>query len=419
MIPRPLQLTRTFVAVTVVAWALLAVGYLGGRNPALLASLVVASTLLVATRPPNAPHLRPSVGLNRRKGSEDDDFGLALRLANGSRHAFLVEWALELPALASSTGPTSGYQALPGHSALQAKANVRIPLFGTYTLGTSNVRVYDPLQLMALQVLAGSLQEVRVYPRRIPLKGSPIRSNQVRRISGLFEISQPGSGFEFFGLREYVPGDRPRDVNWKASARTEELIVNQRQRESNLEVVLLVDAQASAVVGRLSTNPYAQSCRAALALAETHGKSRDKIRLVLYSDDLKENRHSGPLRRLQGATELVVDTSPAGRYPLRMAVERILPSLHRRSRVVVATPLVGDDTVEAALALLRGHDLGVYLIAPTPDFGDLTGSPTARHWLEQQARRLDDIRRMGFPCSAWAADASLSSALAAASTVSR
>ena len=90
---------------------------------------------------------------------------------------------------------------------------------------------------------------LRVYPsperlqRMIaPLETQAYAGNQVARVKG--------DGLEFADTRAYVPGDRLRSINWRASARRGELIVNDRHPERNTDVIVFLDSFAEARTAR-------------------------------------------------------------------------------------------------------------------------------------------------------------------------
>ena len=69
----------------------------------------------------------------------------------------------------------------------------------------------------------------------------PFAGNQVAR--------QKGEGLEFADLREFAAGDRVRSINWRASARRNVLVVNERHPERNADVILFLDTFADARAG--------------------------------------------------------------------------------------------------------------------------------------------------------------------------
>ncbi|MGB1697342.1 MAG: DUF58 domain-containing protein, partial [Thermoplasmatota archaeon] len=83
-------------------------------------------------------------------------------------------------------------------------------------------------------------------------------------------------------LREYTTSDPMKDVNWKASARAGELIVNQWERESISTVTFIFDHRAVTGAGSLGANPLLVQCRAAASMAEYFVGERNSVQFVTY-----------------------------------------------------------------------------------------------------------------------------------------
>ena len=113
---------------------------------------------------------------------------------------------------------------------------------------------------------------------------------------GLRRIRRWGEGSEFESLREYRPGDDPRAVDWKASARRPELLVRQYQVERNQTVVLAIDAGRlmREWIGDRERLDYALS--AALVLAERARSYGDRLGLLVFDDRVRIVMPAGRVR---------------------------------------------------------------------------------------------------------------------------
>jgi uncharacterized protein (DUF58 family) len=89
-----------------------------------------------------------------------------------------------------------------------------------------------------------------------------------------------GEGIEFFGVREYVPGDRQRSINWPASTRRGRLQVNTFAAERSQDVVLLADATSD--VGEPGMSALDLALRAAAAAARAYLDARDRVGVITY-----------------------------------------------------------------------------------------------------------------------------------------
>jgi uncharacterized protein (DUF58 family) len=111
-------------------------------------------------------------------------------------------------------------------------------------------------------------QRTKVVLRRLPnrLGEHPARTS--------------GEGIEFFGVREYVPGDRQRSINWPASTRRGRLQVNTFAAERSQDVVLLADATSD--VGEPGSSALDLALRGAAAAARAYLEGRDRVGVITY-----------------------------------------------------------------------------------------------------------------------------------------
>ncbi|MBV8084430.1 MAG: DUF58 domain-containing protein, partial [Chloroflexi bacterium] len=194
---------------------------------------------------------------------------------------------------------------------------------GDYAFGSAWLRVEGPLGLIRRQAeLAGTAASVRVYPslkqlRRYQLmvrRGliSDAGSNPIRRL---------GASSEFERLREYVPDDEFRRINWKATARRGKPMVNEYQAERGQNMVLMVDA--GRLMGARADTPVTDEAEAVLASETPMGLTKldyalnaamllayvaslrgDRVALLAYTDSI---RVFSPPRRGRPAFLEVVD----------------------------------------------------------------------------------------------------------------
>lgn len=406
-----LRLGRRLVALWLLAFVAALLALVLGEPVLAVAATLLACTTALAARLPKAGLLSGSLSTPAAKPMEGDAFDLEVTLANAGRRPMLGQWRARLPPTIEAQDLAGGYDILPARGRQAHTIRAASILFGRQTLGPVEFRMEDPFGLVTRDTLASGALDLGVQPRRESLRDAPLKTRQQRALLGAYEVSQPGSGFEFFGLRSYAVGDRPRDINWKASARTGSLVVNQHEKESDAEVVLLIDVRSDAAVGRLTASPFAQSCRAALAVAEAHLKARDAVRFVVYGTEALEDTHTGSQRHLNGILEMLMQVQPAGRLPVIDVAHHILPSLKARSPVMLFTSAANDPTVAQAAMLLRSHDLPVMVFVPEPDWGDQPPAGS-RAWHERQQKALGELRRLGLPVAIQGTGTRLATSLA-------
>jgi uncharacterized protein (DUF58 family) len=105
--------------------------------------------------------------------------------------------------------------------------------------------------------------------------------------AGVRALKQRGEGTSFAGLRDYVPGDDPRLLDWKATARHRRLITREQTIERSQTVISLVDCgrAMTQLAGRYSRFEHVLS--AALVLGDVAATSGDRVGLVAFDDEVR------------------------------------------------------------------------------------------------------------------------------------
>jgi uncharacterized protein (DUF58 family) len=216
-----------------------------------------------------------------------------------------------------------------------------------------------------------------------------------------------GEGIEFFGVREYVPGDRQRSINWPASTRRGRLQVNTFAAERSQDVVLLADATSD--VGEPGMSALDLALRGAAAAARAYLDARDRVGVITYQWGGASWLVPGLGRRQvyriidsMLASPLLADT---GNWT-RGASFRRLPraALPPGALVVVFSPLLDQRFVETLRDMReRGFTMLVVdvLNAEPPARPRSVDRMARRIWrMEQEAIRFS-LRELGVPVVHW------------------
>ena len=131
------------------------------------------------------------------------------------------------------------------------------------------------------------MTDILVYPpyddiKRIEILGSK-RSLQLNY--GLQRSKQKGLGSEFYGMRKYVFGDQFRLIDWKASARTQKLIVKEFESERDVSVMILVDSSSTMAGGAIENTKFEYAIRACMLLTKVALTRRDRVGVFTFSDN--------------------------------------------------------------------------------------------------------------------------------------
>jgi uncharacterized protein (DUF58 family) len=249
------------------------------------------------------------------------------------------------------------------------------------------VRTVGPLGLAARQGSHAVPWTVRVLPPFTSRKHLPSKLARLRDLDGRTPVLVRGAGTEFDSLREYVPGDDVRSIDWRATARAADVMVRTWRPERDRHVLLVLDTGRTAA-GRVGDAPRLDAALdAALLLAALASRAGDRVDLLAH-DRVQRAAVQGasatellpalvnamaPLEaalvepdwsaiaaqvlRRAPRRSLVVLLTALDPAPLELGLLPVLPLLTTRHQVVLAS--VGDPRV-AELAAGRGEAAAVF-----------------------------------------------------------
>ena len=122
---------------------------------------------------------------------------------------------------------------------------LRCERWGSFELGDIHLRARGRIGMLVWEGRVRRPHRMRVYPRPELLQNL-VAPLETQLATGDLVARIRADGLEFADTRGFVPGDRLRSVNWRASARRGELIVNERHPDRNADVVLFLDSFAEA-----------------------------------------------------------------------------------------------------------------------------------------------------------------------------
>jgi uncharacterized protein (DUF58 family) len=165
-----------------------------------------------------------------------------------------------------------------------------------------------------------------------------------------------GSSVEFADYKEYVAGDDPKRIDWRAYGRSRRLFVRQYEAETDMAVYLLVDVSASMdYTGGAdeSQSKYVLAARIAAALSYLMIHQGDKVALVLFSEQLKQFLPPGGTRRhLHHIVRELESVEPAFGTGIGHALSECDPLFKKRGKLVVLSDF-WDDTAKTFESLSR------------------------------------------------------------------
>ncbi len=235
------------------------------------------------------------------------------------------------------------------------------------------------------------------------LEGIDLRARHIIEglMNGMHRSPFFGFSVEFAQHRPYTVGEDLRHLDWKVFGRTDKLYLKQYQQETNLDLVLLVDASGSMNYGspledtqkKGPPKPWRKFDHAtslAAALSYLALQQQDRTGLIVFADKLLDVVRPSNARGQWRSIVKALSVQPVNRpTQLSRVFDEVLAKLHQRSLIVVLSDLFEDAAaLGAGLAQLhhRRHDV---MLLQTLDHAELTfpfGSPQRLEGLEAEGK---------------------------------
>ena len=241
----------------------------------------------------------------------------------------------------------------PGES---ASAAYRVPTQrrGVLVAGPLRASRRDVLGLAARSYVIAGSEDVLIVPQHVhlpfPEAGSAGRLGQHLRMKAWGQ-----TGGEFHSLREYVPGDDLRRINWKASARSEDLVVRETALEGVRRCTVVLDTSAS----QYDPESFERAVSAAASVTMSAGATGIATRLVAPGIDLRGPEVAGNALRWLATVEPTAATAAqgsAGRGPSEgIGIVVLVTGAVSSPSVAVARGALTPD--EALVVVAAGGDV--------------------------------------------------------------
>jgi uncharacterized protein (DUF58 family) len=396
--------------------ALAALGLLGAlaaRRPE-LAVLAAPFAALVVTglRLQRPPAVRVALELERDRAVEGDE--VVARVELRSEQALdRLELVLVLPdGLETAADENPAAVTLRPGEERELELAIRCERWGSHSLGELRLRSSDRFGLVVDEWRVDRPARLRVYPRP-ELVRSMLRPLRTQVYAGNEVAREKGDGLEFADTRAFVPGDRLRSVNWRASARRSTLIVNDFHPERNTDVLLVLDSFAEARAGGRGT--LDEAVRATVTLAARYLERRDRVGLVTFGGILRWLAPNMGVTQRWRLVDALLETDVELNYAWKDV--SVIPArvLSPQALVVAITPLLDTRSVTALLDLrARGFDLAIVEVSPepfvVPGEGELDRL-AHRLWLLRRAALRARYQRLGVAVARWDEETPLAAAL--------
>lgn len=388
--------------------AIAAAGLLGAlalRRPELaIVAAPFALLLAIGTRGARDPGLEIALEIEAERTFEAEPVPVSVEVSS-ERAVDRVELVLALPeGVEVADGSRARALRLRAGERREESLEIRCTRWGVFEVRRVDVRARDLLRFVTWEATVRQPYRIRAYPRPLTLH-TILSARETQAFAGSEVAAVKGEGIEYADIRDFVPGDRVRAINWRASARRQSLVVNERHPERNTDVVLFVDSFADVLLGERSV--LDDAVRAAAALATRYLERRDRVGLVGLGGILRWLQPGMGASQRYRLVETMLETGVEPTYAWRdvsLIPPRVLPP---KALVVALTPLV-DARFVGALEDLRGRrfDVAVVEVDPVP----LLAPPRTeaerlarRLWLLEREAARGRLAALGIGVATWGA----------------
>lgn len=227
---------------------------------------------------------------------------------------------------------------------------------GEYTFGNINIFIESFLGLVQRRCLEETTANVPVYPSVIQMKQFELKAfQQIAHQSGIKKMRRLGHSYEFEQIKNYVAGDDFRSLNWKASSRRAQVMVNQYEDERSQQVYCIIDRSR---IMRMPFNGLTlmdHAINTALVISNIILQKKDKAGLFSFSDKLGSTllADNSPNQLNRILHELYREKEGKGEASYELLYYAIRKLIKGRSLLILFTNFESMFALERVLPTLR------------------------------------------------------------------
>ena len=399
----------SFYLLIVIACLLLSV--LGGRIEPIILATPLCLTLIMSASYHRAPRFLLTASWAKTRGFEGDDFVCTVHVDAKSDLSMIEVFGVLPPGSELNQGTNDMFTSMRKGESKSLKFGFSIPHRGVHRIGGLAVRIHHPPALRSWETVRERDLECVVYPLPETIK-TDFRPFHTQVYTGNYVSKTVGDGIEFADMRPLLPGESPRRINWRATARAGELVVNEFAVERNADVVLLVDTFADMGVQGHTFLDYA--ARGAGSIAHHFVGQKNRVGLIEFGCYLSYLPPRPGMRQWYDISDRLSRMAVHHRhvsYEVATLPRRILPP---RALVLAFTTFLDDRFLEALVDLKgRGFDIVAIFLSPVQLQEKIVAAETKklrirkialRIWRLENTARMRDIRMSGIRTFNWDLD---------------
>jgi uncharacterized protein (DUF58 family) len=227
---------------------------------------------------------------------------------------------------------------------------------GVYQFGALRVFVCSALSLVQRRITFPLDEEVAAYPSIIQMKQYELMAfAKISTSEGIKRTRRLGHSYEFEQIKNYVQGDDFRSINWKATSRKGDLMVNQYEDERSQQVYCVIDKSRAMRMPFEEMSLLDYAINASLAISNIALLKYDRVGLLTFSDKigtyLKAERKRNQLKLILEGLYRQKERALEANYELLYQASRNM--IRNRSMILLFTNFESMYALERAMPVLR------------------------------------------------------------------
>lgn len=301
---------------------------------------------------------------------------------------------------------------IKGESSVDLTYTLRPTTRGAYFFGNINLFVHSIIGIAERRFVINAEKEIPVFPSVIQMKQYSLYAlNNITQQDGVKKMRKIGHSYEFEQIKEYVRGDDYRAINWKASSRRGDLMVNQFTDEKSQQIYCIIDKSRNMRMpfNDLSLMDYA--INTSLAMTNVAISKQDRAGLISFSDKIgsviKADRQANQLHKILHALYNEEERKTEANYEILYHIAQKI--IKGRSLIMLFTNFESQYALERVLPNLRqmnqAHLLVVVFFENTEivDFANDTAQSVegiyhqtvARKYLQEKRQMVNTLKQYG------------------------
>lgn len=253
---------------------------------------------------------------------------------------------------------------------------------GKHSFGNTLVTIRSVFFMVNRKVEISNQQTVRVFPSIQQMKKYELLVFQQRKLNaGIKKIRRLGNNSEFEQIKNYTQGDEIKKINWKATSRRNELMVNQYQEEKSQNIYCIIDKSRNMQMDFDGLSILDYAINASLVFSNIALKKDDRAGLITYSDKigtiLPADKQNGQLKKIQDA--LYNQQTQFGEANFSLLFQTIRRMVKSRSMLLLFTNFDSPFAMRRAIPMLRKLNqkhLLVVILFENSDLQELAFQPS-------------------------------------------